>query len=161
MFDATDLDTITGAYHEAGHVVMAHLLGGEVVEVTIENDEDELMGLTTVRWRNSSASERRRDSALVALAGPVAETRWRGEADLLDTLTAWRGDWLEIERALAEESLATPTVDPVRLLHQWLHEVLRQFEAPGVLEHLCRVADALEARGTLDEVLLDDVLGRD
>ena len=161
MFDPTDLDTITGAYHEAGHVVMAHILGGEVVEVTIENDEDELMGLTTVRWRSSSESERRRASALVALAGPVAETRWRGEADMLDTLTAWRGDWHEIAQALTAEAAATPTIDPVRLLHQWLHEVLQQFEDPGVWEHLCRVADALEAHGTLDDVLLDDVLGRD
>ena len=86
MFDPSDLDTITGAYHEAGHVVMAHMLGGEVVHVTIENDDDELLGLTTVRWRKSDDAERRRCSALVALAGPVAETRWRGEADLLDMM---------------------------------------------------------------------------
>ena len=162
MFDPSDLDTITGAYHEAGHVVMAHILGGEVVHVTIENDDDELLGLTTVRWRKSDDAERRRCSALVALAGPVAETRWRGEADLLDTLTAWHGDWQEIEQALAAETRAAngSNGDAGRLLHQWLHEVLAQFEDTMIWEHLCRVAEALEAHGTLDDAMLDDVLER-
>ncbi|MGK0300800.1 MAG: hypothetical protein ACI89X_001674, partial [Planctomycetota bacterium] len=32
---------------------------------------------------------------------------------------------------------------------------------PLVWEVLCRIADALEAHGTLDDDLLDDVLARD
>ena len=35
MFDPDDLDDETAAYHEAGHALVAHLLGGEVVQCTI------------------------------------------------------------------------------------------------------------------------------
>jgi hypothetical protein len=157
MFDPNDLDTVTGAYHEAGHVLMAHLLGGEVVHVTLESEDEEVMGHTTVRWHTTSEAQRRRCSALTALAGPVAETRWRGQPDLLDGLTAWRADWREVEVALAAEALHK---DPRQQLDQWLREVVSQLQDPVAWEHLCRIADALEAHGTLDDVLLDDVLGR-
>ena len=36
MFDPEDLDPTTASYHEAGHVLMAHLLGGRVVGASIE-----------------------------------------------------------------------------------------------------------------------------
>ena len=36
MFDLEDLDPVTASYHEAGHVLMAHLLGGRVVGASIE-----------------------------------------------------------------------------------------------------------------------------
>ena len=73
MFDPEDLDPVTASYHEAGHVLMAHLLGGRVVGASIEPDEDELMGQTAVEWSGVDALERARRSAMVALAGPVAE----------------------------------------------------------------------------------------
>ncbi len=157
MFDRTDLDLPTAAYHEAGHVLMAHLLGGNVVHVTLENDDDTLDGLTTVRWPNHNPIERQRCSALVALAGPLAEARWRGETITLDAFLAWRGDWLEVQHALTSQA---KDGDPTKLLHQWLAEVRQQFDDPLVWELLCRIADALEAHATLDEDLLDDVLGR-
>ena len=102
-------------------------------------------------------SERQRCSALVALAGPLAEARWRGETITLDAFLAWRGDWLEVQQALTSQA---KDGDPTKLLHQWLAEVRQQFDDPLVWEILCRIADALEAHATLDEDLLDDVLGR-
>jgi hypothetical protein len=158
VFDRTDLDLPTAAYHEAGHVLIAHLLGGKVVHVTLESEDDAVAGLTTVRWHNHNESERQRCSALAALAGPMAEARWRGEAIALDAFTAWRGDWHEVQRALTSH---VQTGDPTKLLHQWLAEVRQQFDDPLVWEVLCRIADALEAHGTLDDDLLDDVLARD
>jgi hypothetical protein len=158
VFNRTDLDLPTAAYHEAGHVLMAHLLGGNVVHVTLESDDDKLDGLTTVRWPSHTPSERQRCSALVALAGPLAEARWRGETITLDAFLAWRGDWLEVQQALTSQA---KDGDPTKLLHQWLAEVRQQFDDPLVWEILCRIADALEAHATLDEDLLNDVLGRD
>ena len=157
MFDRTDLDIPTAAYHEAGHVLMAHLLGGVVVHVTLENEEDALAGLTTVRWPNHDQADQQRCSALVALAGPLAEARWLGETVSLNAFTAWQGDWQEVQRAL---QAAAQQQDPTKLLHQWLAEVREQFDDPLVWEVLCRVADALEAHETLDDDLLDDVLDR-
>lgn len=157
VFDRTDLDLPTAAYHEAGHVLMAHLLGGNVVSVTLESEDDAMGGVTTVRWSSDNHSDRQRCSALVALAGPLAEARWRGEAIALDAFTAWRGDWQEVEQALVAQAQGS---DPIKLLHQWLGKVRQQFDDPLIWEVLCRVADALEAHGTLDEDLLDDVLAR-
>lgn len=158
MFDRTDLDLPTAAYHEAGHALMAHLLGGTVVHVTLESDNDELDGLTTVRWPNHNPTERQRCSALVALAGPLAEARWRGETITLDAFLAWQNDWREVQQALTSQAHNN---DPTKVLHQWLTEVRQQFDDPLVWETLCRIADALEAHATLDDDLLDDVLGRD
>ena len=93
MFDADDLDPVTASYHEAGHVLMAHLLGGRVVSASIEHEEDEFMGHTAVEWHGLEPVEQARRSAMVALAGPVAEAHWRGSATLLDALTAWRADF--------------------------------------------------------------------
>ena len=158
VFDPHDLDLATAAYHEAGHVLMAHLLGGYVAHVTLESERDELAGLTTIRWHSHNQRDRQRCSALAALAGPLAESRWRGETDTLEVFTAWRADWNEVQQALATQA---ETGDATKLLHQWLYEVRQQLDDPLVWEVLCRVADALEAHGTLDENLLDDVLGRD
>lgn len=157
MFDSTDLDVTTAAYHEAGHVLMAHLLGGNVTLATIESEDEELQGTTIVRWHGLAHNERQRHSALVAIAGPIAEARWRGEAMTLDAFSAWQADWHEIQTALT--ALAEPD-EQENLLRQWLGEVHRQLDDPHVWEGLCRVADALEAHATLDDDLLDDVLER-
>ena len=98
MLESEDLDPATASYHEAGHVLMAHLLGGRVVGASIEPDEDEWMGQTAVEWSGADAVERARRTALVALAGPVAESWWRGEASVVDALTCWREDWQEDAR---------------------------------------------------------------
>lgn len=154
MFDPADLDPVTAAYHEAGHAYLAHRLGGLVVAVTIEDEDGELMGRTTVHWRSGDANERRRRSALVALAGPVAEARWRGDVELLAALSAWRADWQEAQAALRASA---PAAEQPALLQRWLREVRDELDDPDGWERLCRIADALEAHGTLDEDLLADV----
>ena len=73
-----DLDETTSAYHEAGHVLIAHLLGGEVLETTLETELDGHRGHTQVAWRGLASGDLARASAFVALAGPIAETLWRG-----------------------------------------------------------------------------------
>lgn len=154
MFDS-DLDLGTAAYHEAGHACLAHLLGGEVVLVTIECEEDEQLGRTTVEWPPTDKAEQRRRSALVALAGPMAEARWTGGSDTLEVLSAWRADWLEVENVLATLPEA---VDRQAQMLEWLRELRAYLSDPAVWELLCRIADALEAHGTLDDALFDDAV---
>jgi hypothetical protein len=154
MFES-DLDEATASYHEAGHALMAHLLGGRITHMTIEGDEDLQMGSTTIEWHGVDIQDRIYRSALVALAGPIAELRWRGDVDTLDTLTTWRGDWQEVEAAL--QSCAEGT-EHARLLAQWVKEVKQELLDPVAWEMVCRVADALEAHRTLDETLFEDAL---
>ena len=154
MFDPDDLDPVTASYHEAGHVLMAHLLGGRVVGASIEPDEDEWMGQTSVQWSGVDALGRARRSAMVALAGPVAEAWWRGEARALDALTSWRADWQEVDRAL----LVVPAEDRAATLRGWLSDVRAELLNDVAWEHVCRVADMLEAHGTLDQTLVEDAL---
>ena len=154
MFDPDDLDPATASYHEAGHVLMAHLLGGRVVGASIEHEDADWMGQTAVEWTCVDPVERARRSAMVALAGPVAEAWWRGEASVVDALTAWRADWEEVERAL----LVVPPSDRAATLRSWLADVRFELLNDVAWEHVCRVADMLEAHGTLDETLVEDAL---
>ena len=153
MFDPTDLDAVTAAYHEAGHVVMAHLLGGRVVLASVEHDleQEGQAGRTVVRWHAIGDRERVRRSAMVALAGPVAESHWRGGTPWVDALHAWQADWREVQAALRCELDADGT------LRRWLREVAAEITDEAAWAHLCCVADALEAHGTLDETLLAEL----
>lgn len=157
MHDPDRLDADTAAYHEAGHAVVAHRLGGEVVACTIEGDDAEFAGGVTVRWYDVSAAERTRRSALVALAGPLAEARWRGEP-APDDDQAWAADRRQVDAALA----ALPTTrDRAAALQRWLAEVATAFGDPVVWECVCRVADGLAAHGTLDRDLFLAAIGEE
>ncbi|MFM1871697.1 MAG: ATP-dependent zinc metalloprotease FtsH [Planctomycetota bacterium] len=155
MHDPDRLDADTAAYHEAGHAVVAHLLGGEVAECTIESDDDGMAGGATVRWYGVAPKERTRRSALVALAGPLAEARWRGEP-APDDDEAWAADRREVDAALAA---LVPPAERAAVLQRWLAEVARAFEDGETWECLCRVADGLAAHGTLDRDLFLGAMG--
>lgn len=154
MFD-DDLDPETAAYHEAGHAVMARWLGGRVLSCSIEDDDEHVHGTTTVDWRQVPAGERQRAVALAALAGPVAEARWRGDMELLESIAAWEADWRLATSALAQ--IVAPA-ERAPLLRQLARQAAAKFDDPDAWEALCRVADALSAHGTLDAGLLADAL---
>lgn len=150
-----ELDETTSAYHEAGHVLIAHLLGGEVLETTLETEREGHRGHTAVAWRGLATDDLARASAFVALAGPIAETLWKGEEPLEETFGAWASDWSEVEAAL---DAVTEPQERERIRSQWIASVVAHLRDPESWEHLCRVADHLEAHGTLDRQLLEDVL---
>lgn len=154
MFDPDDLDDETASYHEAGHALVAHLLGGEVVQCTIEDEDGDLHGSTTVRWRVADPIERARRIGLSALGGPLAEARFRGDMDVLESLTAWEDDWLQAQQALTAAGAAP--AQQKQLLGRWVREVAGWFTDEDTWERLCRVADALAAHGTLDDELFVD-----
>ncbi len=153
MFDPDQTDSEGACYHEAGHALIARLLGGVVVECTIEDDDDGLAGRTTVQWRNAGGPDHARALALTALAGPVAEARFLGDMDLLDSLAAWEHDWRHATAAIAQWAPPTHRATQIR---QLVAELAARFADPDVWERLCRIADALSAHGTLDAGLIEE-----
>src|SRR6185295_11758132 len=86
------------AYHEAGHALMAFLLGGEVRLVTIEPDNDDgpdRQGDTQVLWRRSGISDKEfaKKAVQVSLAGPVAEMIYSGDPYHPGLVAEWSADW--------------------------------------------------------------------
>ena len=150
------------AWHEAGHAVIAHCLGGEVQQLSLEPDEAGRGGEASVRWVGMTASERLRCTVAVALAGPLAELQLRDEgaleddALLLSLRRAWGADWAE-----AEAGLARLERDPERreeLLQGLLADVRELLSRGDVQERVLRVADMLDAHGTLDAALFEETL---
>jgi hypothetical protein len=146
------------AWHEAGHAVVARLLGGRVRWVTLETEEEHEQGRAAIEWRPRDARELASLSARAALGGPLAELVHRGEDGLEDpsVLAAWAADEQEVERAATE--LEPDPEKRVALIRSWLEEVRALVTDPVVEERIARVADALDAHGTLDEDLFEDCL---
>ena len=153
--------------HEAAHAVVARLLGGEVRTVTIEAEHDGHAGHTEVAWTSGPPEERLACSARVALAGPLMEIVLRGggaglealeDPDLVEQLRAeqyvWASDWQEVIAAL--EQLEPHLERREALFERWMREVCSYLVDPVVEEHILRVADALDAHGTLDDTLFED-----
>lgn len=148
-------DPMAGAWHEAGHAVVAHLLGGEVQGLSLEPEEDELDGRASVLWSGMDARSLARVSIAVALAGPSAEWAYLGGGEpSAETASQWGADWQEVELRLAELS-ADPEEQRRLLLELWA-ETQRLIGDPDVRERLARVAEMLEAHGTLDRDLFLD-----
>jgi len=147
------------AWHEVGHAYVAHLLGGVVREVTLESERDDHEGHVAVEWHAAPVEEEARRLATVALAGPVAELLFRGEALLEDpeVLCAWRGDWDEAETQLAR--LHSDPLEREETRRAILRELHRAFDGARGYDSLARLADALDAHVTLDEALFLEALG--
>jgi len=151
-------DEAVEAWHEAAHAVVARLLGAHVRSVTLEADEDEFGGRTEIAWPPLPEAELASRSATVALAGPLAELERFGDEDPGDprVLAAWEADWAEVERCAA---IAAGDGDArLRAMRAWMGHALALLRDHGVDRVVARVADALEAHGTLDDALFEDCL---
>lgn len=146
-------------WHEASHAVIAHVLGGRVRLVTLEQEEDELGGMTSIEWPSQHVSNREGHSARVALAGPLGELARFGEADPEDVraLRVWELDWKEVDRSAS--AIHGDPEERDKLIRSWVREVSELLEDPNIEERIARVADALDAHETLDEDLFEDCLG--
>ncbi len=94
MDDALEI----AAYHEAGHAVIAVLLGGKVQTVSLLPETDagpRREAEIEVHWPRAQLSDRQIQvrSAQVALAGPAAEMIYRGEPLHPGFVREWSGDW--------------------------------------------------------------------
>lgn len=139
------------AYHEAGHALVAVLLGGEVRQVTIEPDHDDgprREGDTQVVWRCASDREFAACAVRVSLAGPVAEMIYTGDPYHPGQVAEWAADWRQAWRAAA----AFHRDERKRLAHleRQTAELHRQLQADQVWAALAALADHLLAHETLE-----------
>ncbi len=145
--------------HEAGHALIAHLLGGEVVCVTVEHDDGFWEGRTEVRWSAGiERAELDRRLAMVAVAGVLAELVHEGDALLEDpdAMSAWRGDE---ERFLLQTARLESDSRRLASLRRELVSVVHcMLSAEDAVERRLRLVDMLLAHETLDAVLVAEAL---
>ncbi|MFT5522863.1 MAG: ATP-dependent Zn protease [Pirellulaceae bacterium] len=149
------------AYHEAGHAVIAMLLGGRVASVTIDPENDdgpERYGDTKVEWLRDRFSDKEFHENLVqvALAGPVAEMIYRGEPLHPGFVAEWSGDWRTAwEMAAALHSDEQKRLQYLELTTTHLHRLLKK---EPYWSALAAVSDNLLAHERLDNEELEDIV---
>lgn len=148
------------AYHEAGHALMAVLLGGRVKHVTIDPDNDDgpkRFGDTQIRWR-SGITERKfaEISVQVSLAGPVAEMIYSGEPYHPGFVPEWSADWREAWNSAA---LSHPD-ERKRMQHleQVSIQLYHHLNDGSYWEALASLADNLLAHETLDAEQVEEIV---
>jgi hypothetical protein len=140
------------AYHEAGHAVVAVVLGGRVLSLTIAPDRDDgpaRYGDTQVLWPKNRDQPLRLPKKLVltALAGPVAEMIYTGEPLHPGFVPEWANDWqAAFEAAAVFRRDERKRVAWLEQQVRWLHAQIDQHYWPAV----AAVADELSAHDTLD-----------
>ena len=150
------------AYHEAGHALMAVLLGGKVKQVTIEPEDDDgpaRQGDTQVRWRRSGVSDKEfaKMAVQVSLAGPVAEMIYSGDPYHPGLVAEWAADWQD------SWEVAAPLYPEERQRLEYLEQVSIQLyhrlKADDLWAALAAVADNLLAYETLDSEQVEEIVG--
>lgn len=150
------------AYHEAGHALMALMLGGEVRLVTIEPDNDDgpaRQGDTQVLWRRSIDGEKEfaKKAVQVSLAGPVAEMIYSGEPYHPGYVAEWAADWREAWEA------AVPLHADERKRLKYLEDVSIQLyhrlKDVNLWSALASLADNLLAHQSLEGEQVKEIVG--
>jgi ATP-dependent Zn protease len=149
------------AYHEAGHALIAHYLGGRVRRVSIETEWDENLraeGDTEVLWPvgQMTGGEFQEAGVLVTLAGPVAEMLYSGETYHPALAAEWANDWHEATR-LAGEFIPTLALR-MKYLEAQIRRLWKLLDDEPLWSALAALADALLAHETLDEEQVVDTL---
>ena len=157
-------------YHEAGHAVVAYVLGGDVQSVSLGGEADEVLpqrfGECRVVWADPQRASTAWCEMMTLLAGSVAERLQRGELELPaassdDVRRATELAWMiERERPGGPAGGDRPSLDlavhrrlksSVATLHQW-------FNRENIWAAIAAVADELETHETLDNDDLATVL---
>lgn len=148
------------AHHEAGHVLIAHLLGAKVKQVTIEPDDDdgpERQGDTQVLWRRKELTEKEfaEKAVQVSLAGPVAEMIYSGDPYHPGHVVEWAADWKEAW--IAAEPLHFDERKRLEYLEQVSIQLYHRMKRDDLWDILAAIADNLLAHETLDKEQLEEL----
>jgi ATP-dependent Zn protease len=149
------------AYHEAGHVFMAFVVGARVRYVTIEPDRDdgpERYGDTQVLWQRSRYAPRElaEKEVQVALAGPVAEMIHSGDPFHPGFVAEWSADW---QAAWASAEILAPDEQKrMRYLEQASIQLHRLLGRDDHWAALAAVVDNLLAHERLEEEEIAEIL---
>jgi ATP-dependent Zn protease len=149
------------AYHEAGHALMALLLGGEVRHVTLEPDNDDgpaRQGDTQVLWRRSGISDKEfaKNAVRVSLAGPVAEMIYSGDPYHPGLVAEWAADWREAWSAAA--ALLGCEQQRLDYLERVSIQLYRRLKEEEMWAALASLADHLLAHETLEGEQVEEIV---
>ncbi len=152
------------AYHEAGHAVIAVMLGGEVMSLTLQPDDDDELperdGDVSIRWNHRGVAKRElvKREVIVCLAGPAAEIIFRGEKVAPQSVAEWRFDW---ETAWQLSGLLIqPPAARTQLLEGLLTELCRMLARDDCWQAIAETADLLEAHETLEGEEVHEIVER-
>lgn len=144
----TDPSLVATAYHEAGHAVMANLLGRAVDKVTIQPGRSEFgsqrLGVCHLgKGRTRAAKDWIEDEVLILMAGMVAESQVTGRY----CATGASGDQREITRLLDLRATNQKQFDRLhrRMLDKTEHLLADSVHHAAV----CLIAEELLARTTI------------
>lgn len=148
----------TAAYHEAGHAVVASILGGQVVSVSIESESTDVDGDAVVAWDRGGRNERALalDEIRVALAGPIAEMVYAGEYDYLRIRAEHAVDWQIALSCL--RSLSLTTEREAAVLQGTVAELYQTIRQDHVWSSIGDVADLLAVHGTVEGSLVRETV---
>lgn len=149
------------AYHEAGHALVAVLLGGRVRQVTIDPDNDDgpdRQGDTRVVWRRSGISDKEfaRKAVQVSLAGPVAEMIYSGDPYHPGLVAEWAADWREAWEAAIV--LHPGERQRLEFLEQTSIDLYHRLRQDHLWAALAALADHLLAHDTLEGEQIDEIM---
>ena len=152
------VETLT-AYHEAGHAVMAILMGGHVNRVSIEppnDDGPDRYGETITTWPMMSDSQRFAYEICVSLAGPIAESLYSGCDERIETVAEWQMDWLTAFRSASKISTNSKTAD--KLLNDCQTKIRHHFDQANAWAAVAALADELLAHETIEHEQVEEVV---
>ena len=149
------------AYHESGHALMAVHVGAEVHSVTVDPDWDDgpkRFGDTQISWDTTGLSEweYHENRILVALAGPVAEMLYTGDAFHPGMVSEWAADWSEAWEAAA--TLHADHQKRLAFLEQIAAELYRTLNGQNFWSALAALADNLLAHETLESEEVTEIV---
>ena len=138
----------TTAWHEAGHAVIATLLGGKVETVSVEFEDLQSAGDTRVRWTETDSRQQALDDIQVALAGPVAEMVFVGDYDYLRIRAEHAADWDVVSASLSRLRMSPTAAE--KLLNRIAAELYQWIRTDNVWAAIGDVADRVLVDGTID-----------
>ena len=144
------------AYHEAGHCVMAVMLGGIVEVATVDPDWDDRQqrsGDVRVRW---DSSHNWRSQALTALAGPAAEAVFLQQPLHPGFVEAWSEDWQNAWDL--SQSASKDEKKRLALLERVSAELYQIFNQDTVWNAVAAIADELLAHDTIYQEEIEETV---